>query len=373
MAFLADETGGRFFHDQNFLDKPIAQAMRIEKGYYLLAYEPDDETFKSKKFNSIVVKVNLPGLKVSSRSGFLPLTDEARQPKKRTGSSELYEAILAPIPRPGLSLQLSAFFVNMPATGNVVRALIHMDGTQISFVDDADGLKKATLDVVAVTLNEKNEVIDEFTRTHDIKLPAAAMPYVIKNGLVYSTDVRVKKAGTYNFRVAVRDGISKNLGTAVQIVTVPDLKKAPIVVSGLALTGVDESGKFAIPGPVAIENAISLPESTAVPAVRRFTRGSIIAFPYTIYNARIDPTTSKPKLSIQISLFRDGKIVLEGKPTPLEPGVQTDWTRIKDYGRLRLDPNSVPGDYALQVIVTDLMAESRKAVTSQWIDFEVVE
>jgi hypothetical protein len=53
--------------------------------------------------------------------------------------------------------------------------------------------------------------------------------------------------------------------------------------------------------------------------------------------------------------------------------MQSDLTRIKDFGRIKLSPTSALGDYALQLIVTDLLAEDKKAVSSQWIDFEVVE
>ena len=38
---------------------------------------------------------------------------------------------------------------------------------------------------------------------------------------------------------------------------------------------------------------------------------------------------------------------------------------------MRLDPNAVPGEYALQIIVRDLLG-GKDSVTSQTIDFEVV-
>jgi VWFA-related protein len=42
LNFLAVETGGEFYKEQNFLDVPIRRALSLEKGYYLLGYEPDD-------------------------------------------------------------------------------------------------------------------------------------------------------------------------------------------------------------------------------------------------------------------------------------------------------------------------------------------
>lgn len=368
LQYLANETGGEFYKDQNFLDAPIRQALSLEKGYYLIGYEPDDETFKSKSFNRVEIRLKRPDLKITSRAGFFGRTDESVAPRKRTGDSELYEAIVAPLPRAGLNLRLSAFFVSDAAQGNVVRSLVHLDGAEIAFVDDVNGMKKAVLDVIAVTLNEKNEVVDEFNRTHTFKIEARAIPFIKQNGLIYTTDVPVKKVGNYNFRLAVRDASSKLLGSASQIIQVPDLKKSKIFLSGLTVSGVDANGKFAAPSAVKPENALSLTDSTAVPAIRRFKPNSILAYAYTLYNAQIDKATNQPKLTVQINLYRDGKIILEGKPQPAQLEKSSDPTRINDYGYMRLDPAIEKGDYALQVIVKDLLTNE---TTSQWVDFEI--
>ena len=369
LFYLANETGGNFYKDQNFLDNPIRQALSLEKGYYLLSYEPDDETFKDKDFNRIEIKLKRPDLKISSRAGFLGRTDEAIAPKKRSGDSELYEALVAPLPRAGLNVRLTAFFANDSAQGNVVRSLVHFDGGELTFVDEPNGFKKAILDVVAVTLNEKNEVVDEFNRTHTFKIEAAAMPFIKKNGLIYATDVPVKKAGNYNFRLAARDANSKMLGSASQNIEIPDLKKNKIFISGLIVSAVDANGKFVAPSAVKPENALSLTDSAAVPAIRRFLPNTILAYGFTLYNAQTNKTTNQPKLTVQVNLYRDGQLITEGKPQPAQPEKLLNLTRINDYGYLRLNASIAKGDYALQIIIKDLLANE---TTSQSIDFELV-
>ena len=369
LFFLAEETGGKFYKDQNYLDVPIRRALSLEKGYYLIGYEPNEGTFKNKKFNNVEIKLKRSDLKVASRTGFLGRTDEAVAPKKRTGDSELYDALVAPLPRAGLSVQLNAFFVNTPAEGNVARALVHLNGDQITFTDEPNGFKKAVFDVVAVTLNEKNEVVDEFNRTHTFKVEAAAMPVIRQNGLIYTTDVPVKKAGNYNFRLAIRDTNSRSLGSASQAIQIPDLKKSSILISGLNIGAVDAAGKFTSPSAVKPESALSLTDSTAVPAVRIFRPNTIAAYSYTLYNAQIDKTTNQPKLSVQVNLYHNGKIVTEGKPQPADLEKQSDLTRINDFGYLKLNPNIEIGDYALQIIIKDLLSGD---TTTQSIDFEIV-
>lgn len=372
MAYLADETGGTFYQGQNYLDAPIAQALDVEKGYYLIAYEPDDETFKGKNFNRIDIKVNRPGLRVISRAGFIGVANRESKAKPRTGDSALYEAIAAPLTEAGIDIQLTAFFANSPADGNVVRSLFYLDGSNITFADAPGGQKKVVLDVVAVTLDEKNKVVDEFTRSHTLKFDAAGAAAIAQNGLVYSADVPVKKPGTYNFRVAVRDASSQALSSASQLVQIPDLNRRDLFVSGLTISGVDAAGDFETPAATKIENALSVASSPVIPAIRRFRRGSIVAYSYTIYNARLDKAGNQPRLATRMNLYRDGLLIVEGLVQNADLKPQTDVTRINDFAYVKLIEALAPGDYSLQIVVTDQLG-GKNAVSSQWVDFEIVD
>ncbi len=371
LAALAYDTGGELYRGQAIPDKAIKRILQNESGYYLLAYEPEDETFKGKNFNKIEVKVNVADLNVSLRSGFMGVVDaEAPKRKKKSAESDLYEAIAAPLPLPGLNVALSAHFVNADPGGNFVRSLFHLEGRELTFVDDG-GQKKAVIDVVAVTMDEKNDVVDEFNRTHTLKVDAATAARINRDGLIYSTDVPVKKSGNYNFRIAVRDANSRMIGTAAQIVQIPDLKRADITVSGLTVAATDAAGKFERLGPTTAANAITLPDSISVPAIRRFRPGAVLAYSYAIYNARLNRSAGRPQLAINVNLYKDGKLLIEGAQNTAEIEQQTDWSRIKDFAYMRLNPNAEPGDYSLQIVVRDLLG-GKDAVTSQSIDFEVV-
>ncbi|MEO6334701.1 MAG: VWA domain-containing protein [Pyrinomonadaceae bacterium] len=368
LAFLAGETGGNFYKNENFLDAPIGRALAIEKGYYLVAYEPNDATFKGKYFNKIEIKLSRPNLRVSSRSGFLGVVDKVTTTKAKTGDSELYEAIAAPLPTAGMNLRLSASFGNSTAEGNFIRAQIYVPGEEITFID-SKGQKKAVFDVVAVTMNEKNEVIDEFTRAHTFSVDSAALPLIAKNGMIYSVDVKVMKPGSYNFRVALRDANSKRIGTVSQVVQVPELKPGRLFVSGLVVTNVDAAGKFSTPGAADPANAFALVASPGVASIRNFRRGSVIAYPYNIYNAKLG-RDGKPNLTVEVNLYQDGKLLIDGEPRPADLQQQSDWSRISDFGYLRLNDKTPAGEYVLQVIVRDLAAGKD---SSQWSDFQIID
>jgi len=370
MRQLATQTGGTFYKDINFLDVPIRRGLNSEKGYYLIAYQPDADTFKGVKFNKVEIKVRRPELSVRGRSGFMGVTDKERLPRKRTGDSERYEAIAAPLPNAGLNLKLTASFGNTASEGSFIRTLLHLDGNQISFVDEPNGIKKGVFDVVAVTLNEKNEVVEDFNRTHTIRFPEANLEDINRNGLIYSADVPVKQSGFYNFRVAIRDASSRLLGSAGQQIEVPDLKKKNLHLGGLAVGEVRiENGKPVMLAIEPSEGRFSPVSSPSQPAIRKFRAGSILGYSYRIYNASLEKCSQETNLSIQVRLYKDGEVITDYPAQVIRLEPQTDLSRLSDYGYLRLAPEIRPGDYALQLVIRDL---NDKRTTSEWIDFEVV-
>jgi hypothetical protein len=110
----------------------------------------------------------------------------------------------------------------------------------------------------------------------------------------------------------------------------------------------------------------------AGPAVRRFTRGMALEYAYMIYNARLEKATNRPQLETQLRLFRDGQQVFGGKVNRFDPSQQKDLTRLVAGGSLLLGNDLQPGDYALQLIVTDKLGKEESRVVGQWIDFEIV-
>ena len=364
MYFLANETGGDFYRGSNFLDVPINKALSLERGYYLLGYEPDEDTFKGKEFNKIDVSVTRIGAKVASRSGFLPKPDVEATARLKTSDSELYQAIAAPLPKAGLELQLTAFFGNTPVDGSFIRSFVAISGNDINFTDEAGGLKKAVFDVVAVTLDEKNKVVDEFNKTHTIKVDPGTADAIKASGLIYFADVPVKQSGVYNLRFAIRDVPSKQIGSAGQSISIPDLKQGRLLLSGLSISELGPEGKYARPSLEKSENGFSLNSSRGGIVTRQFRSLSSAAFSYTVYNAG----ATGANITAQVNLYKDGKLISEGKPKAVSSQL-TAPGRIDDFGFLRFDESVAAGEYTLELIVRD---EVRKQAASQSIDFSVI-
>jgi hypothetical protein len=112
------------------------------------------------------------------------------------------------------------------------------------------------------------------------------------------------------------------------------------------------------------------PDPNATPAVRIFKPGTPIVYGYQILNAQAD-TAKKPELEVQTRLFRDGQQVYQGTPRAMEVGTAADTKRLIGGGRMQLGDKITPGDYVLQVIVTDKLAKEKYRVATQSMDFEV--
>jgi hypothetical protein len=71
-------------------------------------------------------------------------------------------------------------------------------------------------------------------------------------------------------------------------------------------------------------------------------------------------------------LFREGQLAYTGQVQSFDPGQQDGASYFSTGSRLRLGSDLPPGEYVLQLLVTDELVKGRHATTSQWIDFEIV-
>ena len=370
LSYLAEQTGGKFIRNKSFIAPEIEKILGQESGYYLLGYEPDEGTFNGKDFHKIEVKLKRDDLKISSRKGFYGREEKESRPQYKKPDSPLYQAIASPFQENEIDLRLTTLVGNDAREGNYIRALFHINGKDLTFTDEADGMKKTVLDIVAVTMDEKGKIIEEFNRTYPIRIPARGLATVARNGLDYSTDIPIKKPGYYSFRLAVRDEKSGHLGSSSDYVQIPDVKKDEFFISGLITTDIGENNKPMFPKSRPVDAAFALVFSNTIASIRQYEAEIPFAYVYQIYNAKLDKAAKKPKLTTRYRLFKDGKLLSETQEKTVEVEDQTDLSRIQDYGFLRLNEASQPGEYFLQLIVKDLIADK---ISTQWINFEIVE
>ena len=354
---IAKQTGGFLVRNSN--DFGLKRIAEDQNGYYLLAYRPNEQTF-NRQFHHIKLAVKRKGLSVRTRNGFLGIGDLEQHPAL-TATDQLAKALISPFGANDITVRLTTLFTNF-ATGSLLRSLLYIDAKDLIFADEPDGGHVATFDLGIILFGENGRVVDRQTREVKLRLSKDTYQNALQSGLVYTLDTPIKQAGAFQFRVALRDQSSSRIGSAGQFLQIPNLANGQMSLSGLVLLK-DVPDKPANAGdqPTARE-AIS-----AGPAVRQFHQGDKLIFAYSIYNA----ATRLPQLTTQTRVFRDGKLLFTGPASPLD-GAQSDPQRIPRIGRLQLGQEFEPGEYVLQVLVTDQSAKEKQQIASQWIDFELV-
>jgi VWFA-related protein len=379
LGYLAQQTGGLALFNQNDLNKGIRRALDDMRGYYLIGYRPDESAFDPLtgrvRFNRLVVRLkNHPGLRVRSRSGYVGIAEAATRPQPRTRAEQLMAALISPFGAGGVNLRLTSLFINTPEGGSTMRSMLLIDPRTLSFKQQPDGQYQTQMDIIAVTFGEDGRVVDQLNRIETIRVRPDAFQRFLGRGMVYDLNVPIKRPGAYQLRIAVRDATTERVGSASQYVEVPNLGRKRLTLSGLVIASPPVEAAASAPGavPVAKGASASPEDHQSDPATRRFRQGTLLDYGFVIYNARLDPATRRPRLMIQARLFRDGREVYVGSAQPFDPNQQTGLERIEAAGRLQLGAELPPGEYVLQVVVTDALTGKEQRISTQWIDFEIV-
>ncbi|HMH42290.1 MAG TPA: VWA domain-containing protein [Pyrinomonadaceae bacterium] len=388
LDFLAQQTGGIAIRNTNDLSGGIHRVLEDQKGFYLIGYRPDEGTFDKRTgrrtFHQLTLKVTRPGkFNVRMRNGFLGFTDEEK-PAPRSLAQKLYDALASPFGASGVHLQLTSLFANDAKAGSFMRSILHIDSHDLTFTEEPNNMHKCVFDVLSMTFGDNGVPIDQSGRTYTMVLPEELYKRAQRDGLVYYVTVPVKKAGAYQLRMSLRDTATDRIGSASQFVEVPDLKKNRLALSGLALRGylptktngpstnaAANSQAANTDSPAADQEGIDKGSAEASPAVRHFHNGMFLSYGFYVYNAHVEKT-SAPQLMTQVILFHDGKPVFTGHQNPMGVNGQPDVKRLVGGGSIQLGTDLPPGDYVLQVIVTDPQADKKNQTASQWMDFSIV-
>jgi hypothetical protein len=173
---------------------------------------------------------------VRSRTGVYGVPD-AVTAGTASRAERLVAALVSPFAAPDLGLRLQALFVDDEKMGPTLRAILRIDGRDLTFVERPGGGWQVVLDVVAVTLGSGAAAVDRQDQTFTLGTPGAARPGS-DTAFYYTMDVPATKPGAYQLRLVGQDTATERLGAASEVVVVPDLKAAQLALSGVFVNGV---------------------------------------------------------------------------------------------------------------------------------------
>ena len=377
LVYLAKATGGLTYINQNDIGAGIERALD-DQSFYLVAYEPDLDSFDpaTRKFNKFDVKVLRKNTRVRHRSGFFVESEEDKKILVDMNTpTKIMRALTSPFAVNGISLRLNALFGHSEKRGYYVHSFLHINAKDLTFTKLANGSYQAVFDVLALSYGDNGMPVDKNNVTGTMTFKPEFYDRILAEGFSYSFIFPIKKPGAYQMRVAILDRGNKEVGSANQFVDVPNLKKHGITLSGIVLENMTmqswnqltsgSSQIFASAGP-------SRPDPLQDTSVRRFKRGTVLRYGVEIYNAKL-PANRQAQIRLQTRVFHDRQKVFEGEERELDVGTLKDPKEPIFTDAVSLGENLLPGDYVLQVIVTDGLAKEKRRIATQYVQFEVLE
>ncbi len=374
LAFLAKETGGRTYFNSNDMVGSVKSALDDQKGFYLVAYQPDSETFdpKTRRFNKLEVKLKRPGMNVRYRSGFFGIAEKDVKPPVQTPIQQMVSALSSPFSSNGINISLNTFFGADKQKAGFMQSFVHIDAKDIKFTDDPNGEKKAAIEIIAISFGDNGVPIDQIAKNYSLAIKPEDFQKIQKEGFVYNFSFPIKVAGAYQMRVAVRDTATSKIGSANQFIEVPDLKKGKLTLSGIVLQNVSlaqwRSLSAKLPLPTTAEDQRRNPMADT--SLRRFAAGTVLRYAVDVYNSKPGKFKSRQLVS-QVRVFRDGKLAFNRAPEPVKVDGRDDSSIIHLHGAFGLGKDMTKGYYVLQIIVSDALAKGKSKLATQWIQFEV--
>ena len=357
---LVIKTGGLNIADTNFFVDGIGkEANSMIAGYYLISYIPPPGTFEPVNgkdvYHRVKVNVKRTGAAVYTREGFY-----SRQ-KNGTDSAAsvhpLQAALFSPFLHSDINVNLAVGYVKDVRVGYLVRAWIHIDPKDATFVETKNGGAQIALKMICLTSDAEGVSVDTRLEKYVYTIEPEKLDWVKKYGIRFSMLLPVKKPGVYTVRIGVQDVESEKIGSAYQVVEIPAQRKDEFVLSSIFMITSD--------GDLAWMNADATKQLTQglfftthstdnlrTPVLKTYKSGDSFQTLAIIYNADAK-ALARNDIVIRSVLFKDGEEFLRGEPKPITMDKVSRPDVIPVSQKLTIGKDMPPGNYVLQLLVID--------------------
>jgi VWFA-related protein len=229
LVTLASDTGGRAFLDSNDFSKIFKGVQQDTSTYYLLGYHSTNAA-RDGRYRRIVVKSNVPGVKIDYRRGYYAPADYQHSTKD-DNERQLEEELASELPATDLPLYLGVAYFRLDGNKFFVPISLVVPGSQIPFARSSDR-DKATLDVIGMVLDNERHPLNRIRDT--VKLAVSTSTDVQKKNVQYDTGMSLL-SGKYHLKFVVRENQTGRMGSFETDIEVPDLKTQPLKMSSVVL------------------------------------------------------------------------------------------------------------------------------------------
>jgi VWFA-related protein len=350
---VAHDTGGQAFLDSNDFGKVFDRVQQDTSSYYVLGYRSTNPA-RDGRYRHIQVRTSRKDVKLEYRAGYYAPRDF--QHSTNVDREEQLQAELASdLPSTDLPIFLSTAYFRGADGRFFVPVSIVVPGSEISFTKNADR-DKATLDIVGVV----RDTVTKFpmgNARETVKLNLDESQQVRRRNVQYNTGFTLPP-GTYHLKFVVRENQSGRMGSFETDVVIPDLKKATIKMSSVAIgSQLQPASKKKTESPLVRDG-----NELVLNVAHVFSTNQTLYFYYEVYDpakAKAGETAGEkqpPKGSVRLLTsvaFFNGKLKAYETPT-----VETDELNAPDRHavafQLQVPLNKLhPGLYTCQINVID--------------------
>lgn len=208
MRLLAERTGGKAFYGTNDLAGAIRHALNDSRATYMLGYYPDAVKWDG-AFHEIKVRVNAPGAKVRTRSGYFAVPD-ASLPSPKNDQAVIAQLAASWLPATGIGLHVRA----QPASASGAVALnaeVHLELREIQ-MQRKESHWTGTVQSVFLQLNGAGHVLQADDRTFHPDFDAATYERALHVGITDIRQVRLLQ-NAEQLCIVMRDLATGNIGS----------------------------------------------------------------------------------------------------------------------------------------------------------------
>jgi VWFA-related protein len=363
MRVMSEETGGFAIINQNDLNRAFERIIEDNSSYYVLGYYPSNDK-RDGRFRKVEVRVTRPGIRVQARNGYTaakgkPAGSAGAKPDPKV-PPEIIEALANPIPTGGVGLSIfAAPFIGSGAKSSVAVTIEFAPGA-LKFVE-GDGKFNEDVDVHVLAVDAAGKMQDGGPAHAPLRLSQRNHDAVVANGFRIVRRLALPP-GRYQIRVAAKESNGRGVGSVTQLLDVPDFSKAPLQLSGIAITSM-----LAARVPTANPDAQLKDVLPAAPtAIRDFPRADTLAIFAEVYDNQPVPPH---RVSISSAILaEDGREMFSATDERSSEELQGKkggygYTREFTLGQLP------PGRYVLRVSARSLLANGGTATRE--VEFRV--
>jgi VWFA-related protein len=215
MAYLAQSTGGLFFHNSNDLDRGFRELGVLPEVTYVLGFAPP--AGPDGRYHKLNVRLTGGNRRsVQARPGYYAPKEEAAQPspERKIDREVLAAGTLNEIPA-----WITASPGKLESGTDVVNVDLHVDVRRLRFLDQS-GVRAQRLTFIAALLDERGNFVTGREGVLDMALKEGTFARLSDRGLTTALQLEVPP-GTYRLRGVIEEAREGQMTTSIQTVEIP--------------------------------------------------------------------------------------------------------------------------------------------------------